>query len=52
MNLLDKTKFLFRKRAKHLHPDGKVLGDWSAKDISPDELVSDDWIRQNTRRVQ
>lgn len=35
---------------EHLVPGGEVFG-WSTKDVSDDELVDDDWIKENTQEV-
>lgn len=35
---------------EHTIEAGPFLG-WSAKDVSDDELVDDDWIKQNTQEV-
>ena len=40
-----------RRKPKHRVEEGPQLG-WSAADLSPDELVDDDWIRANTKAVK
>lgn len=36
---------------EHLDPDGPTKG-WSAADLSEDELVDDEWIKENTKEAE
>lgn len=60
MSLVDKIKEAFveddDEQGKHSAPihndDDGHLKTWSALDLSEDELVDDEWIRNNTKEVQ
>lgn len=57
MGLVDKVKEIFEDdESDHVAPEypreNDSLLDWSASDLTDDELVDNEWIANNTKVVQ